>query len=148
MNVRPLAGLARRWARWSAVGALGLVVQAATLLALARVPGVHYLVATLLAVLGAVVHNFLWHERWTWADRPSPDVRQRLWRFARFTTVTGVLSVAGNVALTATYVEYLKLPLLAANLLAVLSIGMLNFLATHRLVFLAPSVVGDLRGSR
>ena len=143
-----LVALAVRWVRWGTVGTLGLGVQLTTLLALVRIPGIHYVAATFMAVTGAIVHNFLWHERWTWADRPSRDLGDRLIRFARFTAVTGLVSIAGNVALTATYVEYLRLPLVSANLLAVASISALNFAAAHHLVFFGRGVVRDIGGSR
>ena len=38
---------------------------------LANVPGVHYLVATAIGVEAAILTNFLWHDRWTWRDRPA-----------------------------------------------------------------------------
>jgi len=138
-----LVALVRRWARWGTVGTLGLGVQTVTLLALARIPGLHYLIATFMAVAGAIVHNFLWHERWTWADRPSRGIAHRLTRLGRFTVVTGLMSIVGNVALTAAYVEHLGLPLLRANLLAVASISLLNFAAAHRLVFLTRGIPVD-----
>ena len=41
-------------------------MQLLILLVLKTGLGFNYLVATALAVEGAVVHNFLWHERFTW----------------------------------------------------------------------------------
>jgi putative flippase GtrA len=143
-----LALLALRWARWGTVGTLGLGVQAVTLLALARVPGLHYLAATFMAVSGAIVHNFIWHERWTWGDQPSLDLVHRLARLGRFTAVTGLMSIVGNVGLTAAYVERFGLPLLRANLLAVATISLVNFLAAHRFVFFAQGIVGDVGDPR
>ena len=58
-----------RWLKFNFVGLIGIGVQ---LLALALLKsGLHlnYLLATALAVETAVVHNFLWHERFTWRDR-------------------------------------------------------------------------------
>ena len=49
---------------------VGFVVQVATMAAAGRVHGVHYLLATAVAVELAIVANFLWHERWTWQDGP------------------------------------------------------------------------------
>ena len=57
-----------RAARFAWVGAGGFVVQVAALHAFAAA-GVPYAFATALAVEVAILHNFLWHERWTWADR-------------------------------------------------------------------------------
>ncbi|HJW10604.1 MAG TPA: hypothetical protein VJ598_02390, partial [Albitalea sp.] len=53
----------------------------------------------------------------------------------RFNGSTAVISIAGNVALMALFAGWLRLPLLAANLLAVLTLSALNFLAADRLVF-------------
>jgi putative flippase GtrA len=39
--------------------------------------GLDYLVATALAVEAAVVHNFLWHQRFTWIDRPPRELGER-----------------------------------------------------------------------
>ncbi len=60
----------RSWVRFNAVGIIGLVVQLLVLAVLLRF-GLHYLVATTVAVEAAVLHNFLWHERWTWSERAS-----------------------------------------------------------------------------
>jgi putative flippase GtrA len=51
------------------VGGIGVVVQFATLFLLKSVLHFNYLVATAIAVELAVVHNFVWHERFTWGDR-------------------------------------------------------------------------------
>jgi putative flippase GtrA len=104
--------------------------------------GLPYPFATALAVEAAILHNFLWHERWTWADRSStgqagPRARsyERLRRLIRFNGATALISIGGNVALMALFVGRLHLPLIAANLLAVLTLSVLNFLSADRLVF-------------
>lgn len=47
------------------VGVLGYVVQTAAIWALAGRLGVPIVPATLLATELAVLHNFVWHVRWT-----------------------------------------------------------------------------------
>lgn len=59
----------RRWLAFNVVGSMGVVVQLLVLLTLTEVTGLDYLVATGLAVECAILHNFVWHERWTWRDR-------------------------------------------------------------------------------
>ena len=54
-----------RWLKFNAVGALGMAVQLGSLGFFVRVLGLHYLLATALAVEVAVLHNFIWHRRWT-----------------------------------------------------------------------------------
>ena len=121
-----------RAARFVSVGAGGFVVQVVTLHALAAA-GLPYPFATGLAVEAAILHNFLWHERWTWADRAGSDGRVR--RLIRFNGSTALVSIGGNVALMAVFVGWLHLPLMPANLLAVLTLSVLNFLSADRLVF-------------
>ena len=130
-----------RAARFAWVGAGGFVVQVVMLQALAAA-GLPYPFATALAVEAAILHNFMWHERWTWADRPAAgqaglracnDERWR--RLIRFNGSTALISIGGNVALMALFVGRLHLPLMPANLLAVVTLSVLNFLSADRLVF-------------
>lgn len=123
------------------VGAGGFAVQGLALSALAAA-GLPYPVATALAVEAAIVHNFLWHERWTWADRTGEREaglkarnHERLARFVRFNGSTAVISIAGNVALMGLFVGSLGWPLLPSNLLAVLTLSLLNYASADRLVF-------------
>ena len=126
-----------RAARFAWVGAGGFVVQVATLQALAAA-GIPYPLATALAVEAAILHNFAWHERWTWADRTAGLTacsHERLARLIRFNGSTALISIGGNVALMALFVGQLHLPLIPASLLAVVTLSVLNFLSADRLVF-------------
>ncbi len=122
-----------RTLRFAGVGAAGFVVQLAVLHTLVTVAGVGYLIATAVAVEAAILHNFVWHERWTWNDRPAPH--DRIGRFLRFNGATALFSIAGNVALMRVLVDHFHLPLLAANALAVVVVSALNFACADRLVF-------------
>ncbi|MBM3791585.1 MAG: GtrA family protein [Acidobacteria bacterium] len=126
-----------RWLRFNAAGALGFVVQLLALGALTRIIGLHYLWATLLAVEAALLHNFVWHMKWTWADRPVATLRGITDRLARFHIANGAVSFAGNLALMRLLVGYYQLPVLPANLCAVPACSLLNFLLSHFLVFRA-----------
>jgi putative flippase GtrA len=121
-----------RAARFAWVGAGGFVLQLLALCWLTNA-GLAYPLATVFAVEAAILHNFLWHERWTWADRPATS--RRLIRLLRFNGSTALISIAGNVALMWLFAGRLHLPVLAANLLAVLALSLLNYLAADRLVF-------------
>jgi len=58
-----------RFVRFNVVGVMGVAVQLAALMLLVSGLGVHYLPGTAIAIELSVLHNFLWHERWTWRDR-------------------------------------------------------------------------------
>jgi putative flippase GtrA len=122
-----------RFWRFNAVGVLGFAVQLAALALLVRI-GAHYLVATAVAVEAAILHNFVWHERWTWRDRPSPG-GARLARLARFQALNGLVSLAGNLLLMRVLVGAGGVPPLAANAVTVVVCAAINFAGADRLVF-------------
>ncbi len=62
-----------RWYKFNLVGMMGIAVQFGALLLLKSALHVNYLAATAIAVETAVVHNFIWHEHFTWADRTKLD---------------------------------------------------------------------------
>jgi putative flippase GtrA len=122
-----------RFFRFNSVGVAGFVLQLALLALLLRL-AVPYLAATALAVEAAVLHNFLWHERWTWRDRP-PAGHSRLARLWRFHALNGTVSLAGNVLLMRLFVGTFGLTPIPANLIAVLICSLVNYFASDRLVF-------------
>jgi putative flippase GtrA len=126
---------ASRWLAFMVVGGLGAFVQAVALVALARGVGLHYLVATALAVELAVLHNFLWHERWTWRDRPAPGLAARAARLVSFHITNGLVSMVGNLVVVGLLVTAVHAPLAAASVAGIIVTGALNFVASDRLVF-------------
>ncbi len=135
-----------RWLKFNLVGAVGIGMQLATLAAL-RSLGVNYLLATALAVEAAVVHNFLWHERFTWADRVTVGARESFRRLLRFNLTTGAVSIIGNLLLMSLLVGQAHLNVLLANALTIASCSTFNFLVSDRVVF-RPSCWGDGRRAR
>ena len=126
----------RRWLVFNAVGTMGVAVQLAVLVSLTEALGLNYLVATVLAVESAILHNFVWHERWTWLDRDRGG-HGRWERLAWFNLVTGTLSISTNVVFTALYVSTFGVHYAVANVLAIASCSLLTFIANDRFVFRA-----------
>ena len=124
------------------VGCLGFVLQLLTLWALTSLAGWPWLPATAAAVEVAVLHNFVWHERWTWADRRFGGFGG-FGRLVRFNVATGLISIVGNVALMDILVEALGLPPIIGNTIAVGLLSVVNFIVSDRWVFtLPPSPTG------
>jgi putative flippase GtrA len=124
-----------RWWRFNGVGLAGIGVQLASIWLLAERCGIRPRYATATAVLLAIGHNFLWHRRWTWADRPGKPLAA----FARFATTNGFVSLVSNVAITSALVERFAIPIVAANLTAIGLSGVVNFVLADRLVFRSTS---------
>jgi putative flippase GtrA len=114
-----------RWCKFNLVGAAGMVVQLGALALFTRlVPG-HYLCASAAAVELTLVHNFVWHLRYTWRDRRYESAH--LAQFVRFHLSNGLVSMLGNLALMRVLVAEAHLPVLAANGLAILCCSLANF---------------------
>jgi putative flippase GtrA len=110
------------------------VLAACTLLA--KFP---YLLATVVAVECTILHNFVWHERFTWRDRPSRSGVERTLRFLRFNGTNGAISLLGNLLLMRLLVEQLHLPVLLANGGAIVVCSLLNFVVGDHLIFRRPA---------
>jgi len=127
--------LALRWLKFNAVGLLGVGLQLAILAVLVGGSGMDYLPATALAVESALLHNFLWHERFTWADRIQTATGGWVRRFICFHAANGVISLGGNLLLMPILVQVLHLPILLANLASIAIRSLANFAASEELVF-------------
>ena len=141
-------GPLRRWLAFNLVGGLGILIQLSTLAALTAGVGLHYLLATGLAVEVAVLHNFMWHERWTWRDRAAQDKRGRWKRLGRFQIANGALSLGGNLVLMQILVGAWAMNYTLANGVSITLCSILNFLASDRLVFPPARSVSEITVSQ
>jgi putative flippase GtrA len=124
----------RRWPAFMTVGLLGFIVQLSALWALTSLAHWSWLPATVMSVELAVLHNYFWHEQWTWGDRTAAASRP-LARVLRFHMSNGLVSMAGNAALMAVFVERFALAAIPANVLAVGALAVANFVMADRWVF-------------
>lgn len=121
-----------RWLKFNAVGAGGIVVQLTVLAVLKAGLQMDYLVAAALAVEAAVVHNYFWHERFTWLDRETGTS----WaRFLKFNLTTGIFSLVGNVFGMRVFAGSAHLNYFAANILTIATCSIVNFMVSDRFVF-------------
>jgi putative flippase GtrA len=134
-----------RWCRFNLVGGMGILVQFAALFVLKSLLHFNYLASTAIAVEAAVMHNFVWHEQFTWADRTRPDRtrsdpttpswRKSLIRLVRFNLTAGAVSIVGNLALTKVMVGIGQMNYLLANGIAIALCSVANFLVSEEWVF-------------
>src|SRR5271166_2797230 len=124
-----------RWIKFNAIGGIGIGVQLVALVVFRSWLRLDYLLATGLAVEMAVIHNFLWHARFTWADRPARRPMQSLVRLVKFNASNGAVSIVGNLVLMWSLAGELRLNYLASNLVAIVLCSLVNFLLGDRFVF-------------
>lgn len=137
-------GLFRRWVAFNAVGALGVALQLGLLALLVHGVGVHYLIATVVAVEATILHNFAWHQRWTWRDRRSVSQVDAVTRFARFNVLNGSISLAGNTIVMAVLTGHAGIEPVLANVGAIALCSLANFAASETLVFKSAGIAGVL----
>ena len=133
--VSPIPSTVKRWICFNFVGAMGILVQMGILWGLTSALHLRYLTATALAVEAAVLHNFFWHERWTWADRIAKHNSGVFSRLLCFHLTNGALSIAGNLILMTLFVEKAGFHTMHANALSIALCSILNFMLGDRLVF-------------
>jgi putative flippase GtrA len=131
-----------RWGRFNLVGAMGMVVQLTALALFTRWTDGHYLFASAAAVELAVMHNLVWHLQYTWRDRR--DETTRLTQFVRFHLSNGMVSMAGNLLLMRMLVDKARLPVLAANVIAILCCSIANFCLGDNWTFAGARKAGSL----
>jgi len=122
-----------RWWRFNLVGVMGMLLQFVLLAICNRIVPGHYLYATGVALELTLLHNFVWHLRYTWRDQRE---RNGVWRrLARFHLGNGLISLGGNLALMNLFVGHLRMPVVAANATA---ISVVNFALSHMWAFAEP----------
>jgi putative flippase GtrA len=131
--------LIRRVLKFQTVGVIGIAVQLVALVFFKSLLGLHYMIATALAVEVAVLHNFGWHERWTWVERTRrlPGMNLVLRRLVSFNLTTGLVSIVSNLVLMRVLVGQFHLNYLVANLAAIATASLANFLFSELFVFKA-----------
>ena len=126
--------LAQRWLKFNFAGGLGIGIQLGALAILKDNLNLHYLIATALAVEIAVLHNFVWHQCFTWKERQA-TARIVLLRLVRFHFGNGLISIIGNMALMRLLVGNLHLHYLIANAATIALCSFANFAASEWFVF-------------
>ena len=120
---------------FAAVALIGFVVQVILIELLSQTLSWPLAVSTMVAVEVAVLHNFVWHEQWTWRHRVMGT--NRLQRLAMFHATNGLTSITGNVAFAEILVRTSALNSFSRSVVSVALTGMLNFIAADRMVFRA-----------
>ena len=122
----------QRWLRFNAVGLAGIVVQLAALAALKQWSDLPLLAATAIAVEIAVLHNFYWHERWTWGTAGTPGIGARL---LRFHVANGLVSIVSNLVWMRLLTGTFGMHYLLANAISIAATALINFALSERFVF-------------
>lgn len=134
-NHPPATSRFMRWCKFNFVGGVGIPIQFAALFLFKSILHFDYMLATALAVEAAVVHNFVWHEQFTWCERVQSSWRGSSIRLLRFNLTNGAVSILGNLALMRVMVGQGHMNYLLANAIAIALCSLANFLVSEKWVF-------------
>ena len=126
-----------RWGKFNLVGVVGMAVQLGALALINRLAPEHYMLATAAALEITLLHNFVWHLHYTWRDRRCRSALRS--QLSRFHLSNGLVSMVGNLALMPVLVEGARIPVVAANAIAILCCSIVNFCLGHNWAF-APTL--------
>jgi dolichol-phosphate mannosyltransferase len=121
-----------RWLKFNVVGAMGATVHLGLLTLLVHVLGMHYLLATALSVEAAILHNFMWHRRWTWSDRRAAPAAASL---LIFNLTSGLVSIASNLLSAYLLTGGWGIDPVVANLVAIALGSIVNLFLSDRVAF-------------
>jgi putative flippase GtrA len=134
-----------RFSRFGLVGLMGAGLQLTIIFLLTTYVPLGRIVATLIAVEIAILHNFIWHEGFTWSDRGPRIPRQVTGRLWRFHAGNGVVSLVGNTLLVHYLVDRLNAPLVPTAIGAIILCSLANFVLADRWVYRS---ISDDTGTR
>lgn len=132
--LRSLGGRAvlARAVRFYAVGASGIVVTQAVLVAMLHLTGLHYLPAAVIATQVAIASNFALTETWVFVDRPTHGgTARRAWQFWLVNSAALVVHGPLLVAL----IDGAALPVATANLVVLGVLATARFAVSDRLIW-------------
>lgn len=127
--------VALRFGKFASVGLVGAGLQLALTYVLTAALGVSAVPAVILAVEAAILHNFFWHQHFTWRDRPARDIRTQAGRLWRFQTGNGLVSLTGNALVTAWLAGEFGAPPLVCSLAGMAVSATANFIIADRWVY-------------
>lgn len=152
MNVstETIGNMLARWGKFNLVGAVGMAVQLGALALLNHFAPGHYMLATAAAIEITLLHNFVWHLHYTWRDRFPTRNTKGVFRMGhpgdrgalaghllRFHLSNGLVSMVGNLALMPLLVESARIPVVAANAIAILGCSIVNFFLGDQWAFVS-----------
>jgi dolichol-phosphate mannosyltransferase len=118
----------RRLARFCVVGVSGVGVNMGLLILLTDAFGIPYVVSSVAAIEMSILSNFALNNIWTWSDRRTTPLRQRL---IKYHSVAGVTGMAANWSLLLFLTNVVGLDYRLSNLIGIASGVLLNFVLNH-----------------
>jgi len=126
---------------------MGAALQFALLALFAHVAGLHYLLATAFSVEAVILHNFVWHWRWTWHDRRGTS-GCAIAALARFNLSNGLVSLTANLLSAYLLTGVWRIDPVIASLVSTAVASLANFFLSDRFVFASSPMQAETSASQ
>jgi putative flippase GtrA len=130
-----LLPLVSRGAKYALVAALGAGVNSAGLYLFKGVLGLPLVLASVLAIEIAIVHNFVWFRCWAWKDRFAGQRISFLRQLVAYNAVTGAIDLTGNISVLWALTHFFGMHYLIANVLGMIAPPIAKFWLNEKVFF-------------
>ncbi len=138
-SIRNETPLTVRFMKHNLVGIVGNFWKFILMLFFREILQIGYLAATALAVEAALLHNFFWHQHWTWSKRAERLTFHRMGiRLFRYHLSVGLMAMIANLGLMRYLVGEWGMHYLSALFLTTAITGTVSFLLAAFWIFLPP----------
>ncbi len=140
-----------RFIKFTVAGSSGILVDTAVLFAIVEWSPVLLPLALSKAIAAevAIINNFFWNDRWTFADRHPEDISSPTTSI-RFLKFNLICSLGLVIAVAALYILHkgLNVNLYLANVMAIVTAALWNFILSNYLTWTPTNQVSNHRSTR
>lgn len=119
-----------QWLKFAAVGSVSIAIQLFFLFILTDIFLIHYLISASIAFIVSVTFAFVYNRKWTY----EVLFGKRHVQYAAYLSINTILLFA-NVFLMYLLVDVFNIYYLLSQLIAILSLGLINFFAHRHITF-------------
>ena len=124
-----------RGGKFIAVAWLGMLVNSAVLFTLKGGLHVPLIPASMIAIEVAIIHNFIWHRQWAWAERNNGHNKPFFRQLLLYNVATGVVDFSVNVSVLWMLSTFLHVHYLLANIAGMCAGPFVKFWLNDKIIF-------------
>jgi len=124
-----------RGGKFMAVGWLGMLVNSAVLFTLKGGLHVPLIPASMIAIEVAIIHNFIWHRQWAWAERNNGHKKSFFRQLLLYNAATGAVDFSVNISVLWSLSTFLNVHYMLANIVGMCAGPFVKFWLNDKIIF-------------
>ena len=127
--------LGLRALKFNIVGWMGMPVNMGMLYLLKDVAGFPLILASVIAIETAIVHNYIWHRHWTWAHRNRGERPPFFKQLIAYNVATGLVDLVVNVSVLWVLTTFFGVYYLISNAAGMILGPLIKFWLNEKVIF-------------